>query len=225
MIKSMQKIRFASMAIIAVLTAFIAIGCGGDGSGPQKSAEEHTEEGWEAFTLSDYSDALADFEEAITKDAEYAEAYLGAGWANFQLKNMTEARDHFQTGRGNVADTSALLGDFHAALSFTYLELNQDSQCIACADSCIETHSQYSFGHRTTVNVTDLIVAKAKSYFLMGGDSNLTKSAELVHEVISTIDLDPDNSSTWRVKGKQYDSFSEALVRALEEAAALAASS
>ena len=65
---------------------------------------------------------------------------------------------------------------------------------------------------------------KKNPYFLLGGDSNLTAAADLVHQIITSINLDPGNSSTWVVRGQRYDTFSEALLRALEEAAETAGS-
>jgi len=212
--------------ILAVLIALAFVqSCGNDsGSSPQFTAKDHADRGWQKFVAADYSGASADFNQAISTDAAYVDGYLGAGWANYFLNDMANARPKFSTGR-NKTDNAALIGDFHAGLTLSWVELGQYEKCIAEADSCMEISPQYVFSHRSTINYTDILAAKAKAYFLLGGDANLKVAAGLVHDIIPSINLDPDNSSSWRVTGQSYDTFSEALVRALEEAAKIAGAS
>ncbi len=213
---------FLGRSFWAVVAIFIIQSCGGDsGSGPQKTAADYTEDGWAKFTTGDYAEAYTDFNQAISKDTTYADGYLGLGWSGLYLNTISWVRSKFYTGKSNTTD-SAMIGDFHAGLAFVHLESGLYSQCIAAVDSCMALDVTYSFSRRTSTNYVDLTVAKAKAYFLLGGDSNLKTAAELVHAIIPEINLRPDVSSTWRVMGQQYNTFTEALVRALEDAAEIA---
>ena len=157
-------------------------------------------------------------------DSEYADGYLGAGWTSLYLKRPQDALSHFSTGLSRTSDSVAL-ADFHAGLALSYLELEQYSSCIDAVDACLDIVPTYTFARRSTVNTIDLKVAQANAFFQLGGDSNLAIAADLVHEADSRIALDPESPTTWRVEGTTYDTFSEALLRALEQVSEMAASS
>ncbi len=206
------------LLIVALALTIMLIGCGGDsGSGPSMTAADFAEQGWEHFSAGDYSKASLDFEEAIDTDSTYADGFLGAGYAHYFLNNFPTALARFVAIKIEGSDTTAIT-DFQAGRALAYLELNQYEECIKSASACLSLDDYYVFDRLPSINRTDIKVAQAQAYFLIGGDSNLVVAAGIVNEVESSTNLDPEDPSSWRVKGQQYESFSEALLRALEMA-------
>lgn len=215
---------YSRMATVVLLPILLAHpGCGSS-SGPQKTAEDFAEDGWVKFASENYSAALDDFLEATSMDSEYADGYLGAGWASLYLKRPQDALSHFSIGLSKASDSSTL-ADLYAGDALTNLELEQYSLCISGVNACFAIVPSYVFPRQPSVNRIDLKVAQANAYFQLGGDSNLAKAADLVHEADVRIALDPETPESWRVDGTTYGTFSEALLRALEQVSEMAASS
>ncbi len=214
-----------------VLTLVVCLGllalssCSNDKSsaGPQMTAADYSEAGWAKFADQDYSDAQNQFSRAVAKNADYVDAYLGAGWSSFYLRDLSSAEWSFTTGKGKVSDPDTL-ADFHAGYAIVCNDLSRYSQAIIECDATFAITQSYSFSRQSTINHTDLVVVKANAYFQLGGDTNLSVAAELLNDLLTGVNLDPDNASTWKVDGQTFSSFSEALVRALEKASDYAAS-
>lgn len=131
---------------------------------PDKNVEELVTSGWEQFESSNYQLALEKFEEAITLDNSYAEAYNGAGWTSARLTNLSDAVAYFNQG---IAKNSSFV-DAHAGLAFVYNAQKEYQSAIASANKAISLSSNWLFSHDETISYKDLYLILAASYFALG---------------------------------------------------------
>ncbi len=161
-----------SKYVTILMIAFLVASCGEDnGFTPvTKEVKDLVEDGWETFGYSvlgagtlGYQNALEIFNEAISKDSTYAEAYNGAGWASARLARLSDAIQYFQDG----INLNANLIDAIAGLAFTYNAQKSYAASNTQAISAINQNNQWQFSYDQSVNYKDLYVILAENYFAL----------------------------------------------------------
>jgi tetratricopeptide (TPR) repeat protein len=202
-----------SLICLLSLIGMLLLGCGGSNNGtkPEKSAQELTADGWSLFESGDLDDAQLKFDEALTKDADYADAYNGKGWCAALLDQETEALSHFLMANDKGLDKP----DAHVGLAGIYLGQEEFESAITHAWAALSMDSNYVFSHQTSIDYLDLHLILAQAYYGLGGDY-LDSSQVQVDYLNPTNDLDPTNPATWTVNGQIYNSYAEALLKEIQ---------
>jgi tetratricopeptide (TPR) repeat protein len=144
----------------------LAAGCGGDGgAGPGATAEGKTEEGWTLFEAGDYSGAVGKFDEALSIDDTYADAYNGLGWSFANLDSLARALTNFSLSIAN-----GMSGDPHAGSAPVYRDVDppQFDDAVLTATTALSLDRRYIFEHDTTFDWHDLHLIMAQSQFGLG---------------------------------------------------------
>ena len=114
----MKSQRF-SVIIPTVLLVLLA--CGGPGG-----AESHNSDGVKYFEEGRFEDAIAEYDEALRLDSQYAVAYYNRGAAYFTLGQFERAiEDYGEAIRLTPNDPGAALS--HAGRAMAYTALGQDA--------------------------------------------------------------------------------------------------
>lgn len=196
--------RYLKILMIIVIT-LAAVSCDkcDNGTGPGDS--QNIKEGWTHFSDGDYSLAVLVFEEALASQPSSVEAKVGKGWA--LLMKDTSATDEIVTLLENGKNNSDWEIDSRCALSALRLVRKEYDQAIQNADTLLAKKSSYVFEYKTDIDWKDVSIIKAQAHFL----NQEYISAWNAVAGISDITLDPNNSSSWKINGKQYLSFAAAL--------------
>jgi tetratricopeptide (TPR) repeat protein len=144
----------------------LAVGCGGDGgAGPGATAQSKTEEGWALFEAVDYTGAIGKFNEALSIDDTYADAYNGLGWSFANLDSLQWALTSF----GNCI-TNGMSGDPHAGRAPVYRDLDppQFDNAVSTATTVLSLDRRYTFEHDKSFDWRDLHLIMAQSHFGLG---------------------------------------------------------
>lgn len=211
--RSMTRVtRIASPVLILILLVLTSsCGKGGKGTEPEKSAEELTGEGWGLFESDDFTDAKAKFNEALSKDVNYADAYNGRGWCNAFLDLEDEAISDF-----NTANTKGLSKpDAHAGLAGIFLAEQEFASAISNAKAVLSDDSAYQFSHRISINHLDLHLILAQAYYGLGG-TYLYSAQQEVDYLNPSNNLNPADPITWVVNGVAYGTYAEALLKEIQ---------
>jgi tetratricopeptide (TPR) repeat protein len=166
------------------------------------------------FEAKDYERALASFEEAISNGYKSAEAYLGAGWSNLMLENISDAIDACNDA---LEEGYSKAEDAYCGLSIAYLATlgtATDAQKAASyADSVLSIDSHYTFSHLATVNYLDVHLVRAEANLYLGDYARVQQSLDILDPDNG---LDPEDSNTWVVDGRRYNTYLEALIAEIE---------
>ncbi len=146
--------------IVLLLSVLLIWHCS-DNSTQSDDAKSHTESGWQEFQNGNYSDALTNFEEAISLDINYVDAYNGAGWANGKLGILTDAINRFNSGL--ELDSSNV--DMLSGIAFVYNASKDYQNSIMKANSALSIKSHWTFSHISTIDYKDLRLLLAENYF------------------------------------------------------------
>ncbi|MBI3365777.1 MAG: tetratricopeptide repeat protein [Ignavibacteriae bacterium] len=158
--------KFSLALILLLFFGFVFSSCSGsDGGGPaQKTAEQLTTEGWQAYGAKNYQDALARFTEALQLNGNFADAHNGAGWANAKLNAMDAAVTSFTTGL--TKDPANL--QMKAGLAFVYSVQKNYALSIQRTQEVLAADSSWSFSRDLSISASDLHLLLAADYFAQG---------------------------------------------------------
>ncbi|MBN1155689.1 hypothetical protein JXB12_12295 [candidate division KSB1 bacterium] len=165
---------------IAALITIVFLGSCGNDNGftpPPKDAQILVEEGWEKFSYRGYQNALSKFEEAITKDDTYAEAYCGAGWAAARIPDLPLATDYFTQCIALDADYA----DAYAGLAFVYNASKLYQNSITSAQTVLTINDTWSFTHDITLDYKDICLILAENYFALGDLSSSLAQVKILN--------------------------------------------
>jgi tetratricopeptide (TPR) repeat protein len=167
---------------MCLFSLVMAFGCGGDnGGGPTDTAASLTAQGWTRFEKGEYMEAIDKFNQALGKDADYADAYNGLGWSYAKLDTLNKALlsfgecltrdDELTEGHAGCAPVyrdfeieGALFGAAHP-LAFGTAHFDS---AIAFASEALSQDSEFEFSHGTSFDWRDLRIIIAQSYFAKG---------------------------------------------------------
>jgi tetratricopeptide (TPR) repeat protein len=161
------------------LVLLIIAGCESDnGTTPTEyTAQELTEQGWDLFATVDYQRALEKFEEAISKETNYVEAYAGAGWASARLTNLASSVSYFSS----CISLNSSYEDGHAGLAFVYNAQKHYLLAITSANSALSQNSTWFFQHDETLNHNDLHLLLAECYFALLNFENCLAQVKILN--------------------------------------------
>ncbi|MBU1700447.1 MAG: hypothetical protein KJ970_01040 [Candidatus Eisenbacteria bacterium] len=210
--------RFKGIGIVPVLlplffglgAVLFLTGCGGDDGGgptePGTSASEYTSQGWTIFEQGNYSDALARFSSAISKDASYGPAYVGQGWSHLMLSSFGSASSSFN----NAIAHGATGADAYGGKGATLLGLQSAdlAQAVSAAQTARAHSPSFVFDHRTSFNVNDLYLVEGCAF----AGQALYNSALVAANAIAPSGIVSTNSSTWMVNGVTYSTYAKAVL-------------
>jgi len=173
--------------LIAIFTAIIG-SCGSENvfKPVDKEAQVLVEEGWEKFSYRGYQNALLKFQEAITKDDTYSEAYCGAGWASARIPNLQTASNYFS----QCLSLDIYYADAYAGLAFVYNAGKAYQNSISSAQYTLELNSKWAFDHDSSLDYKDLYLIMAEDYFALG---DLSSSLAQVKLLDPTFDANVDS--------------------------------
>jgi tetratricopeptide (TPR) repeat protein len=194
------------------LLGLLLFACGGKkGTTPEKTAQQLTAEAWSLFESADYDGAKAGFEEALSKDANYADAYNGRGWSYGFLDMKDEALVDFQSAINKGLDKP----DAHVGLAGLYLGKEEFQSAATHAWAALSMDSDYSFSHKSSINYLDLHLILAQAYYGLGDD--YLDSAQVQVDYLNPANhLDPTDPNTWKVSGQTYATYPEALLKEIQ---------
>lgn len=158
----MRRTIFAGIACALVL----GLGCGGDGdTGPGATAASRTSEGWALFESGDYTGAIGKFNEAVSLDDTYADAYNGLGWSFAKLDSLERSLTNFATCIAN-----GMSGDPHAGRAPVYRDVDppEFANAVSTATTALSLDRRYEFEHDGTFDWRDLHLIMAQSNFGLG---------------------------------------------------------
>ncbi|MFO7769018.1 MAG: tetratricopeptide repeat protein [bacterium] len=198
----------------ALLLALAAAGCS-SGSGPSVDPREKTDEGWAAFESGDYAAAAAAFQDAVRADEAFADAWNGLGWSRAFLEQLGDAAMALQ----KAVDSGLVVPDARAGLAIVYREVPHLDGAITEARAVLAADAHWVFSHMTSVDYLDIHLVLAQCYYRLGEENFGSAQAQL--DI-----LDPDNGldagdpGSWTVGSATYGTYAEALLVAIEQAAA-----
>ena len=166
----MKIFKYLMFSLMVLLTA----GCvSNNGTTPTDfTAQELTEQGWEKFGTVDYEKASEKFQEAIKMDANYVEAYCGAGWAEARLTNLASSASYFS----QCISLNSSYVDGLAGIAFVYNAQKNYQSAITSATNALNKSSTWAFLHDETLNYKDLHLLLAECYFaLLNFSDSLTQ--------------------------------------------------
>ncbi len=148
--------------------------------------------GWLKFEAGHFSMAATDFQDAMTLDGTYAEAFLGHGWSTLRQELLATARTSL-----NGAISLGLVEDGNAGKAFAELHTGGHTDAVAAVNAVVTitgpTASPYTFVHDTSITETDLLWVRARAHFLLG---QYDQAQIVVDVLVPTNTLDP-NSPTY----------------------------
>ncbi len=173
-----------------------------------------TAQGWSAWELGDYENAMLLFNDALNFDTSYPDAYNGMGWTSLRQGEFETAGTRFETAianrlttqdayAGGLAVNRDLTGKLAEAMSYGVTLLNNDPL--------------YVFSHDTSID-SDVIRLMLAQVFFRLGESFFTNAQDLMDELIPTNGLDPAVPSSWSVDGSVYSTYASALLALIQYA-------
>ncbi|MDI6792533.1 MAG: tetratricopeptide repeat protein [bacterium] len=161
---------------LAIIISVLA-GCGDKGTEPQKTAEEFTNEGWDAYQEGDYERALEAFNQAVDKDSACTEAYNGLGWANAKSNGLSAAVTNFNQCLSLYSQDM----EAKAGLAFVYNAQNQYKDSADKAEEVLEASPDWSFPYDSTLDSGDLHLLLAQNYYALAEFENSLAEVKLLN--------------------------------------------
>jgi tetratricopeptide (TPR) repeat protein len=153
-----------SLLLAAVLLSSLLLlySCDDDDGGPTGlTAAELTDQGWTKFQAADFAGASADFKAATHLDPEFADAYLGLGWAELRRSNAGMAEDALETYLTMVSGSD----NANAGLVLAYHAQDKFQDAIGKASLLLSSNPGWSFYKDASVDYLDIALVLAHSYY------------------------------------------------------------
>jgi tetratricopeptide (TPR) repeat protein len=173
-----------------------------------------TAQGWTAWELGDYENAMLLFNDALNFDTSYPDAYNGMGWTSLRQGDLQTAGTRFETAitnglttqdayAGGLAVYRDVTGKLPLAMTYGVTLLNNDPL--------------YVFSHDTTIDADVVRLMLAQVFFRLG-ESFFTDAQDLMDDLVPANGLDPADSATWLVDGSVYQTYASALLALIQYA-------
>ncbi|RKU13244.1 hypothetical protein C6501_09615 [Candidatus Poribacteria bacterium] len=185
----MRSIWTIPATFIFVLSLLMLGGCSNDAETDAATTLSHTQQGWHAYKLGDYTQALLSFERALNIDPEFADAHNGVGWSHLSLSlTLPLVQEAFQNAlRYDASNADAWVG-LANVLYLRYKDSSDFTDAIRAIDNALQADAQYLYRHDYDSNA-ELYALKAACYLYLG-ESQLAKQ-----EVDKTLKIDAENKT------------------------------
>jgi tetratricopeptide (TPR) repeat protein len=150
------------VVFVNVLFIVILYGCGGSEDVVSTKAD-YVSQGWIEYAAGSYESAIEQFQFALTKDPENAEAYNGIGWAYARLGKTNESIGNFKTATSKDPQNA----DAHAGLAGVYFIDGDYEQAIASAKQVLSIKLDYQSPH-DKMKANNVRILLAESYYNIG---------------------------------------------------------
>jgi len=159
-----------------VVYVFLSLGylflyaCGSSGSTdpePTETAAQACEKGITQYTSGNFTQALADFQRAVSLDDSYAYVlgYEGAGWCYIRLKNLTLADQNFVTAFTKSPDMDTTLS-LSIGRSSIAIKNNDADTVIQLLAYKIDGTDAWTHHFDTTVTAIDIHLLLVEAYIM-----------------------------------------------------------
>ncbi|MEE8335586.1 MAG: hypothetical protein V3S48_04030, partial [Candidatus Neomarinimicrobiota bacterium] len=133
--------------------------------------------------LNNFQDAAVTASTNVLYDNLHAESLTGSGWSNAFLREYSTASADFNKVL-NFSLSSAIILDAQAGLVIVENIRGKYTVVIALATELLDSNPAYEFSHKTSINYSDIRLARAQAYFNSGDFINCALDLDI---------LDPDN--------------------------------
>ncbi len=196
----MSKFRLFIIAVICVLVA----ACGKSSSGPSEpTAMELCNSGWSAYETAAYSDALSDFEDALDKDSDMAEAYTGKGWTLIRQDLMSSAKTSLLTAinKSESTDYRNLIG-----IGSIYIIENNGPSTVALLAPHVNIPNTWYHDHDEEITAVELHNLLAEGYIMTGVEGDESSSTVNALDAWGQVkkSLSMDNTDTKALELQAY---------------------
>jgi tetratricopeptide (TPR) repeat protein len=148
---------------------------------PASEAVTLTSQGWSAFEARRYPDAVSLFRQAASRNDRYSDAYNGIGWSYARMDSLHASLRAFDIALALEPE----FNDAYAGRSFVSLALGEYADAVAAVWAVEGSGAKfYAFRHDARITLDDLLLVKARSYFLL-------RNYQAAQTVIDR--LDPEN--------------------------------
>ena len=196
------------------------------------------ESAWNSFRDGDYEFSLSTFQEAkeIADDqtgtdtllihSTYGSIHTGIGWCNLRLLNADIARDNFITSQNYVlysfGTSVGLMASYFELGNAIPIDTSQINLAIEIGHWIFSSGMPEEFENDVTINVDDVKLLMAKSYYAKGDlSNNANDDSGALYWILQ---LDPGyvylnaDPVTWNLYGngvQDFDSFDEIILMIL----------
>jgi tetratricopeptide (TPR) repeat protein len=172
------------LAVILVLSLGLLVGCpddDADGEEEKQDAVELTQYGWWEFEDLNWNKAIEFFNQAISVDNRYSDAYSGAGWAKYKLNDLDGALSMWNEGKNKIGD----INDIRSGIAFLQYQRGEYESCVTNCESVISSNRSWSFGHLPGLDILDLHWTVAASKYLLGDFDGALQTVKLLNSNFS----------------------------------------
>ncbi len=168
--------------------------------------------GWAEYEKGQIRNAIAYFKALYAKLPTSPDALNGLGWcyADASVDSMSQALAYFSKAIQQKLNFS----DAMVGLGFVNLALKKYGPCIENLAKVLTLNPNYTFSHNSKVDSKDLRLGLAEAYFYI---QDFPSAQTQVTVLAPANGLNPADSATWLVDGKNYGSYAEALLAYIEK--------
>lgn len=209
----MRNLQIFSLIALSLLLT----GCPDKGPTDAERIAAFNTAGWESFESGSFSDALAEFGEAIALDSDSSasESYVGAGWSGLMLQDMANVADIITALEVATAD-AGWQTDAWAGIAIAYFSTASYPEADSVANLTLTVDNSYIFTHRPQVRWEDLHIIQGQSRFML---ADYTGAWTAIMPILagSTVyaQVDPADNTTWIVSGITYKRFEDIVALAI----------
>ncbi len=155
--------------IFIVVFAFILVSCGGGSGSPSEpddpTAAELCATGWTQFESDNFTGAATSFQDAITTDSNYCEAYIGLAITRIRQDNFTDAKTQLTTAKTKSPTTNQSIA-ISLGLSFVYVKENNATGIITELSGKITGTDTFDIGYGTGIDAVDIHNLLCEAYIM-----------------------------------------------------------
>ncbi len=194
----------------------IVAGCRKKGPTQAERIEGFNTAGWELFEGGSFSDALAEFGDAIALDSDSstAESFVGAGWSLLMLQKAGNAANIIRSFEAATADVGWQT-DAWTGISIAHFSVDQYQQADSVAALVLTADNSYIFTHRPQVRWEDLHVIQGQSRFMLVDYTGAWTAVTPLLAGTAYAQVDPADNTTWIVSSVTYIRFEDIVALAI----------
>ena len=213
------------LVYVVILALFTCEWCERGPTIPEQ-VDAFNETGWQLFTESNFTAALAEFKEGLNLDPVNTSGNVGRGWSLLMLDNQDQDTIIAILEVG-AAGPSADGWQEHSWCGLAVVKLNQllYSEADSLAGLVLAADSGYVFTYREQINWHDLLVIQAQARFITANYYTGAGAWQAVQLLLADTpslvvgnpngNLDPTDPGTWIVNGTTFALYEAALAEVI----------